>query len=145
MIREGGLAAWPRVAAAGAIVSALLLTACSRSAGTLPRTAHDRGAELYEGNCIGCHQENGAGIPGVYPSLSGSAVVLGDVGALARWVVRGERAASMPESRYGGVMPRFAWLKESDAAALCTYLRANFGNHAAPVDTAAVASALAQP
>jgi mono/diheme cytochrome c family protein len=127
------------------LVSALMLAACSPSPGSLPKAARDRGAELYEGNCIACHQDSGAGIPGVYPPLSGSPVVVGDVGVLARWVVRGERPASMPEGRYAGVMPHFGWLKDSDAAALFTYLRSNFGNHAAPADAAAVTTALAQP
>jgi len=145
VIRVGCATPRLRVAAAVAMLSVLALAGCSPSAGSLPKTARERGAELYEGNCIGCHQENGAGIPGLYPSLGGSPVVTGDVGALARWVVRGERPAAMPAGRYGGVMPQFAWLKETDAAALFTYLRSNFGNHAAPAEAAAVAAALAQP
>jgi cytochrome c oxidase cbb3-type subunit 2 len=124
---------------------ALGLVACSPSSSSRAQTAADRGAVLYDGTCVACHQENGAGIAGVYPSLGGSPVVQGDVGALARWVIRGERTATMPEGRYRGVMPRFAWLKDADAAALFSYLRASFGNHAPPVDAAAVTAALAQP
>jgi mono/diheme cytochrome c family protein len=51
----------------------------------------------------------------------------------------------MPQGRYGGVMPQFAWLKDADAAALFTYLRSNFGNNAPAADAAAVAAGLAQP
>jgi mono/diheme cytochrome c family protein len=145
VIRVGRASRRLRVAAAVVLVSALVLAACSPSARSPPKTARERGADLYEGNCIGCHQENGAGIPGLYPSLSGSPVVSGDVGALARWVIRGERPASMPRGRYGGVMPQFAWLKDADAAALFTYLRSNFGNNAPAADAAAVAAGLAQP
>jgi mono/diheme cytochrome c family protein len=48
----------------------------------------------------------------------------------------------MPPGRYSTAMPQFGWLKDADAAALFTYLRSSFGNHAAPVDAATVASAL---
>jgi mono/diheme cytochrome c family protein len=128
-----------------ASLSLVALAACSPSGGAIAVSAQDRGASLYDGNCLACHQENGAGIAGLYPSLGGSPVVQGDVRALARWVVRGERPTSLPEGRYRAVMPRFGWLKETDAAALFSYLRANFGNHSPPVDAAAVSSALSQP
>ncbi len=135
MIRSGAFAS----------LSLLALAACSPSGGSTVVSAQERGASLYDGNCVACHQQNGAGIPGLYPSLVGSPVVQGDVGALARWVVRGERPTSMPEGRYRAVMPRFGWLKETDAAALLSYLRADLGNHSPPVEAAAVGRALAQP
>jgi mono/diheme cytochrome c family protein len=78
----------------------------------------------------------------VYPSLVGSAVVLGRPDAFARWVVNGQRAASMPTGRYATAMPQFGWMKDSDTAALLTYLRSNFGNSAPPVDAAAIAEAI---
>ncbi len=102
-----------------------------------PRTAQ----ELYDGNCSPCHQETGEGVSGVYPSLAGSPTVVGDAGALARWILGGQRAATMPFGRYSTAMPRFGWLSDADAASLLTYLRSSFGNHAPPVDATAVASA----
>jgi len=36
------------------------------------------GAELYTANCVACHQANGEGLPGAFPPLKGSPVVLGD-------------------------------------------------------------------
>jgi mono/diheme cytochrome c family protein len=100
------------------------------------------GADLFAGNCSACHQQGGQGVPGVYPSLAGSPTVLGDPRGLARWVVKGQRAPTMPPGRYSTSMPQFGWLKDADAAALFTYLRSNFGNRAGPVDAATVASAL---
>jgi mono/diheme cytochrome c family protein len=99
-------------------------------------------ANLYNGNCIGCHQAGGQGIAGVYPSLAGSPTVLGDPGALARWVVKGQRPPTLPTGRYSTAMPHFGWLKDADTAALLTYLRSSFGNQAPPVDAATVARAL---
>jgi mono/diheme cytochrome c family protein len=104
----------------------------------------DLGARIYGGNCVPCHQQTGQGIAGVYPSLQGSPVVLGDPKQLALWVIKGQRPASMPAGRYATVMLQFGWMKPGDAAALFTYLRSNFGNSAPPVDAAVVAEALAQ-
>jgi mono/diheme cytochrome c family protein len=100
------------------------------------------GERIFNGNCVACHQPGGVGIPGVYPSLVGSPVVLGDPAELARWVIRGQRPASMPLGRYSTQMLQFGWLKPADAASLFTYLRSHFGNSAAPVDAATVSKAL---
>jgi mono/diheme cytochrome c family protein len=104
--------------------------------------ASDVGARIYSGNCVPCHQQSGAGIPGVFPSLAGSPVVLGDPAELARWVIKGQRPPSMPVGRYSTQMLQFGWMKPADAAALFSYLRSSFGNSAAPVDAASVAQAL---
>lgn len=119
---------------------ALGLAGCSPSGGNGAPTA--RGASLFEGNCTACHQHDARGIPGVYPSLVGSPVVLGDPRDFVLWVVEGRRAPSMPAGRYTTAMPQFGWMKAADAAALLTYLRTNFGNSAPPADAAAVSGAL---
>ncbi len=100
------------------------------------------GERIYNGNCISCHQPGGVGIPGAYPSLSGSPVVLGDPAELALWVIKGQRPVSMPAGRYSTQMLQFGWMKPADAAALFSYLRANFGNSAPAVDADTVAKAL---
>jgi mono/diheme cytochrome c family protein len=102
------------------------------------------GERIFNGNCVACHQPGGVGIPGVYPSLAASPVVLGDPAELARWVIQGKRPAAMPVGRYATQMLQFGWLKPADAASLFTYLRSHFGNSAAPVDAATVAKALGQ-
>ncbi len=121
------------------------LAACSgRAPGAAPSAtaAADSGQRIYNGNCVACHQQTGQGIPGVYPSLAGSPVVVGDPAALALWVIKGQRPASMPAGRYPTTMLLFGWLQDQDAAALFTYLRSNFGNSAPPVDAATVAKAM---
>jgi len=100
------------------------------------------GARIYSGNCMPCHQEDGRGIAGVFPSLAGSPVVLGDSGAFARWVARGQRPDGMPAGRYAATMPQFGWMTAGDTAALLTYLRSHFGNAAPPVSAASVVAAL---
>jgi mono/diheme cytochrome c family protein len=127
-------------ASAGASTATAAAAAASDAG---PSTA-EVGARIYSGNCVPCHQQNGVGIPSVYPSLAGSPVVLGDPAQLALWVIKGQRPPSIPAGRYPTQMLQFGWMKPADAAALFSYLRSNFGNSAAPVDAAAVAKALGQ-
>ncbi len=117
-------------------------SAAAAAAAGAAGAAGGTGARLYNGSCSACHQPGGQGMPNVYPSLAGSPLVLGDPAPLARWIVKGERPASMPAGRYAAMMPAFEWLRDEDAAALLTYLRSNFGNAAPPVDAAVVATAL---
>src|ERR1700675_2577645 len=137
-----GQAAWLPIATLG------LLAGCSAGTSSAPQavseehSATDTGARIYNGNCIACHQQDARGIPGVYPSLVGSPVVLGDPKELALWVVKGRRPSSMPAGRYPTTMLQFGWMNARDAAALLTYLRSSHGNEAPPVDASVVARAL---
>ena len=133
-------------AAAGTVLAALLSAACSPQAGGGASDAGaqapaDLGARLYNQNCVPCHREDGVGVPTVYPSLAGSAVVQGDPVQLAQWVLSGKRPATMPAGRYSTQMLLFGWMKDADAAALLTYTRSHFGNDAPAVDAATVAKA----
>lgn len=120
---------------------AAALAACSAKKPVAP-PANEAGERIYSANCVPCHQQSGLGIPGVTPSLSGSAVVLGNPAELALWVIKGQRPPSMPVGRYSTQMLQFGWMKPADAAALLSFVRSNFGNSAAPVDASAVAKAL---
>ena len=128
------------------LASTTMLAACSQpaatAAGSSVSAATGRGQRIYDANCMPCHQQGGAGIPSVYPSLAGSAVVQGDPAELALWVLKGQRPSSMPAGRYSTQMLQFGWMQPEDAAALFTYLRSNFGNSASPIDAATVAGAV---
>jgi mono/diheme cytochrome c family protein len=123
------------------------LAGCSGgSSGAAPppedRPAQGAGARLYDVNCAPCHGADSRGIPGVYPSLVGSPVVLGDPQELTRWVMKGLRPPSLKPGRYPTQMPEYGWMKPANAATLLTYLRSNFGNAAPAVDVATVTRAL---
>jgi mono/diheme cytochrome c family protein len=124
-----------------AVLLALSGAVAACSPGT-PPTREQAGADLYNANCAACHQADAHGIPGVYPSLARSPVVLGDPAVFALWVVKGRRPESLPAGRYGTAMPQFGWMRDTDVAALLTYLRAHFGNDAAPVPPAALSRVL---
>lgn len=133
------------LALAFASALALGVVGCSGpTSGTAAATVElpaDLGARLYGQNCVPCHQEDGKGVPTVYPSLAGSPVVTGDPVELTQWVLAGKRPKSMPAGRYATQMLQFGWMKDQDAAALFTYIRSHFGNSAPPVDAATVAGA----
>jgi alcohol dehydrogenase (quinone), cytochrome c subunit len=123
-----------------------LASGCSQSssptaAAVAPGDGSDRGGALYAQNCVPCHHENGEGVPKVFPSLSGSAAVLGDPIELAQWVLSQKRPASIPAGRYPTQMLLFGWMNDSDAAAVLTYIRTHFGNSAPAVDAATIAKA----
>jgi aldose sugar dehydrogenase len=129
---------------------ALLATigACSQSPAptaatntAAPAGPAERGAVLYMQNCVSCHREKGEGVTNVYPSLGGSAAVMGDPIELAQWVLSQKRPATIPAGRYPTQMFLFGWMKDEDAAALLTYIRSNFGNSASPVDAATITRA----
>jgi mono/diheme cytochrome c family protein len=129
--------------------SALLMAVCAcqpsappaASGAGAPAEPADRGAVLYMQDCVSCHREKGEGVPNVYPSLTGSAAVMGDPIELAQWVLSQKRPATIPAGRYPTQMLLFGWMKDEDAAALLTYIRSNFGNSAPPVDAATIAKA----
>jgi mono/diheme cytochrome c family protein len=130
------------------LAAVLLSTACSQSSNPAagggagaPAVNTDRGAALYAQNCVPCHHENGEGLPKVFPSLAGSAAVLGDPVELAQWVLSQKRPASIPAGRYPTQMLLFGWMSDADAAAVLTYIRTHFGNTASPVDPATIAKA----
>ena len=51
-----------------------------------------KGSEIYGKSCATCHMEDGAGIPGAFPALKGSAVVNGDIIAQTNLILNGRNA-----------------------------------------------------
>lgn len=88
------------------------------------------GAALYKQTCAACHQDNGKGIAGAFPPLSGSPVVNSqDSELLIRIVLQGYNAR--PDY---GVMPPFGdQLNDAEIAAILTHERSSWGNNAGEV------------
>ena len=77
-----------------------------------------RGEKIYAANCVACHQATGKGVPGAFPALEGSPVVLGPKGPNIDILLNGKNA-----------MP--AWksvLSDTDIAAVITYTRNSWSN-----------------
>jgi cbb3-type cytochrome c oxidase subunit III len=100
------------------------------------------GKTVYATTCAACHQATGLGVEGTYPPLAGSEWVNGDEGKLVRIVLNGLTGpVEVAGETYAGAMPPWGGvLKDADVAAVATYLRSSWGNKAAPITEATVAS-----
>ena len=79
-----------------------------------------KGEQVYNTQCVGCHQMNGMGIPGTFPAISGSAVATGDIAAHMDIIMNG---------RPGTAMAAYAnQLNDVEIAAVLTYQRNAWDN-----------------
>jgi cytochrome c oxidase subunit 2 len=79
-----------------------------------------KGEAVYNTNCAACHQANGAGVPGAFPAITGSAIATGPIDAHISLVLNGRPGTAM--AAFGGQ------LSEADIAAVVTYQRNGLGN-----------------
>ena len=87
--------------------------------------AEVNGERLFLENCAECHQEDGEGIPNIYPSLANSALVLGSGADVALVLIIGR-----------GEMPSFNGVfTDKEMAHVVNYIRSVFGNIDKPIST----------
>ena len=79
-----------------------------------------KGEEVYGRACAACHQANGEGIPGVFPALKDSPMVLEDIAAHIDVVLNGKAGTAMQAFA--------AQLTDAELAAVITYERNAWGN-----------------
>ena len=80
-----------------------------------------RGEKIYAANCVACHQPTGKGVPGAFPALDGSKVVLGPQDAQIDLLLKGKA---------GTAMASFKQLSDTELAAVLTYTRNAWSNKA---------------
>jgi mono/diheme cytochrome c family protein len=112
---------WPGKPGAARAVAAL---------NTQEQQRFDSGRAIYAANCLGCHQADGRGLPGLAPPLAGASLVLAPADVTARVVLNGKEGAVGLMPPIGGTM------SDDDVAAVLTYIRREWGNTATPVDAA---------
>jgi mono/diheme cytochrome c family protein len=97
--------------------------------------AMQEGARVYQDNCAACHTSSGAGIPGLFPALAGSAVVQSpEPATLLRVVLQGVQSSYTAQAPTGLAMPTFGWkLSDAQVADVLTYIRNAWGNAATAV------------
>jgi mono/diheme cytochrome c family protein len=95
----------------------------------------ERGGKLYARHCASCHGEQGEGVPGAYPALSGNrAVTMTTTSNLVQVILNGGYPpATRGHPRPFGMPPFATVLSDADVAAVITYTRASWNNKAAPV------------
>jgi mono/diheme cytochrome c family protein len=104
----------------------------------LPRDPMVLGRQTFN-VCMQCHQDTGKGLPGTYPPLAGSPIVLGDPATPVRILLHGlEGNISVEGAAFNGQMPSWDRFSDEQIAAVLTYVRNTWTNHASPVDPALV-------
>ena len=107
----------------------------------MAQSVADRGKEVYDQNCLACHQIDGGGVPMLTPSLVNAEWVQGDKVRLINVVLKGLQGVEVNGEIYDNPMPALAHLSDEDIAAVLTYVRANFNNKAGPIKREEVAAA----
>lgn len=106
----------------------------------LPGGEGGPGAGIYNAKCAVCHQMTGKGIPGVYPSLAGSAMATGSPEFPIRIVLHGfQGPLTRGSASFNGVMP--PWqndLNDQQIADVLTFVRSSWGNKAPAVEASMV-------
>lgn len=114
--------------------------AVALAAGGAAAATGPAGDQVFTQNCASCHQAKGQGLPGAFPPLAGNPVVTGDPKKLIGIVENGLTGQiSVNGGSFNGAMP--AWkgkLSPAEIAAVVTYIRTSWGNHASPVSEAQV-------
>eukprot|EP01114_Cavostelium_apophysatum_P008177 TRINITY_DN20501_c0_g1_i1.p1 TRINITY_DN20501_c0_g1~~TRINITY_DN20501_c0_g1_i1.p1 ORF type:complete len:396 (+),score=94.01 TRINITY_DN20501_c0_g1_i1:267-1454(+) len=85
-----------------------------------------RGEQVYNANCVACHQANGKGVPSAFAPLDGSQVVLGAKAHQVDVLLNGQDTPAYPSA-----MPAWKQLSDTEIAAVITYTRNNWSNKAA--------------
>jgi mono/diheme cytochrome c family protein len=122
----------PRLTSIAAIAAVLLPAAAA---------AQNRsGQEVFAATCAACHGAQGGGNGELFPPLAGSEWVTGNEGRLVRIILHGLTGEIEVEGQtFSGLMPPWGQaLSDVEVANVATYVRANFGNKAAPVTLATV-------
>ncbi|MFP4282591.1 MAG: c-type cytochrome [Opitutales bacterium] len=96
------------------------------------------GRGVYVRQCSACHQQDGNGLPGVYPPVANSDWVKDDPRRLTKLVLNGLQGEVVVNGEsYNNAMTAFGGvLSDSEIAAVLTYLRVSedFGNDSHAVD-----------
>ena len=107
-------------------------------ADVMPPNFQDRASYAM---CMGCHGAEGRGIAGYTPTLAGSHWLNGDSRGAILITLHGLDSSHEPGATYHNArMNGFgSALTDAEIAALLTWLRNQWGNHALPIDAAQVA------
>ena len=106
-------------------ISIMVFTVLLALSATWQQTAvaAEQSEELFLKNCAECHQTDGLGITGIYPTLVGNEVVLGSAVDVALVLIIGR-----------GEMPSFInAISNEDMASIINYVRNAWGNEGASI------------
>jgi mono/diheme cytochrome c family protein len=97
-----------------------------------------RGKQVYQLQCLACHQVDAGGVQGMTPPLTQTKWVLGDKTALVQIVLTGMKGVEIDGDAYHNVMAPHSELTDQQIADVLTFVRNSFGNKAKAVTPAEV-------
>jgi len=99
------------------------------------------GKQVFNANCVPCHQATGLGLPGVFPPLDGSEWVAGDERTVVNILLHGVNGKlRVKGNTYKGAMPSFQHLGDAELAAVASYVRSGWSNKAGAIKSELFAS-----
>jgi mono/diheme cytochrome c family protein len=103
------------------------------------------GGAIFKDLCSACHQQDGKGVPNLFPNLSEVATVSSrDPTTVLRVILQGAQSVATDREPTGPEMPAFGWqLDDEKVAAVASYVRDHFGNKASAVSASQVHKARA--
>jgi mono/diheme cytochrome c family protein len=102
------------------VVLSFFITNCKNVVSTAKM---EEGKKVYDANCLGCHMDNGMGVPRMNPALVNSPYVMGYPNSLIELVLRGSEFFGKTKRSYNNQMASFHALTDTEIANLLTYVR----------------------
>ncbi|MBL7770653.1 MAG: cytochrome c [Flavipsychrobacter sp.] len=97
-----------------------------------------RGKEVYENNCMSCHQETGEGIEGSFPPLAKSDYFQKDPKKIITVILKGlNEEIKVNGKTYSMMMPEQSYLSDEEIADVTNYVANSWGNKSKVVFTPA--------
>ena len=123
-----------------ASLAPVTVAAKASTAGTLTKDQQmQAGAVLFKGTCSTCHQDNGQGLPNVFPPLAKSDYLMKDKQRAIAVVLNGLTGpVTVNGAQYNSVMPPMSQLNDDEVANILTYVLNSWGNTDGSVTSAEV-------
>lgn len=99
------------------------------------------GEPLYKKHCLACHQADGNGVPGMFPTLQDTDWVNGDKETLISIVLHGmDEEIEVNGEIYNAIMAPLPHLSDQEVANVLNYVRKRFGSAQQDISVSDVAS-----
>ncbi|MEG0210387.1 MULTISPECIES: cytochrome c [Hafnia] len=110
---------------------------------TAAQETMQRGAKIYQDNCMACHKADGSGVEGMIPALAGnSGIQAPSATNVLRALMLGGQGVATHSNPTAAAMPEFAWkLDDQQLSDVATFIRNGWGNQSPAVNTQDVANA----
>jgi len=106
----------------------IVMLSIIRCKDSVSRAKMEAGKKVYDTNCMGCHMDNGMGVPRMNPQLVNSPSVMGNANGLIELVLKGSEFFGNADRNYNNLMAPFRALTDDQIAEVITYIRNKYAN-----------------